>query len=169
MMNYDAKYQVWIHTRSKCLLSASNLFLNVVPQFMTRASSSSRLRGSWECLTWNALCFNTVTWEKKTGTLLLNKILLSTLSRLHITRVAAGGIVMCGVLSCPTQGTPKLLVALPLKNNSTSPLISRALQRNDWLFITPYLLFLIRKCLKRIDLFHNGGLLIYSFKYVYSG
>ena len=78
MMNYGAKYRVWIHTRSKCLLSASNLFLNVVPQFMTRASSSSRLSGSWVCLTWNALCFNTVTWEK-TGTQLLNKLLLSTL------------------------------------------------------------------------------------------
>ena len=169
MMNYDAKYQFWIHTRSKCLLSASNLFLNVVPQFMTRASSSSRLRGSWECLTWNALCFNTVTWEKKTGTLLLNMLLLSTLSRLHITRVAAGAIVMCGVLSCPTQGTPKLLVALPLKNNSTSPLIPPALQRNDWVSHTPYLPFLIRKCPKGIDLFDKGGLLIYSFKYLYSG
>ena len=107
--------------------------------------------------------------RKKTGTLLLNMLLLSTLSRLHITRVAAGAIVMCGVLSCPTQGTPNLLVALPLKNNSTSPLISRALQRNDWVLITPYLLFLIRKCLKHIDLFHNGGLLVYYFKYVYSG
>lgn len=168
MMNYDAKYQFWIHTRSKCLLSASNLFLNVVPQFMTRASSSSRLSGSWVCLTWNALCFNTVTWEK-TGTQLLNKLLLSTLFRLHITCVAAGAIDMCGVLSCPTQGTPKLLVALPLKNNSTSPLIPPALQRNDWVSHTPYLPFLIRKCPKGIDLFDKGGLLIYSFKYLYSG
>ena len=115
------------------------------------------------------LCVLTLLHEKNTGTLLLNMLLLSTLSRLHITRVAAGAIVMCGVLSCPTQGTPKLLVALPLKNNSTSPLISRALQRNDWVLITPYLLFLIRKCLKHIDLFHNGGLFIYYFKYVYSG
>ena len=142
-MNCDAKYQVRIHTRSKCLLSASNLFLNVVPQFMTRASSSSRLSGSWECLTWNALCFNTVTWEKKkTGTQLLNKLLLSTLFRLQITWVAAGGIVVCGVLSCPPRGSPKLLMAPPLKNNSTSPLIPPALQRNDWVSHTPYLPFL---------------------------
>ena len=116
------------------------------------------------------LCVSTLLREKKkTGTLLLNMLLLSTLSRPHITRVAAGVIVMCGVLSCPTQGTPKLLVALPLKNNSTSPLIPPALQRNDWVSHTPYLPFLIRKCPKGIDLFDKGGLLIYSFKYLYSG
>ena len=107
--------------------------------------------------------------RKKTGTQLLNKLLLSTLFRLQITCVAAGGIVMCGVLSCPTRGTPKLLEALPLKNNSTSPLIPPDLQRNDWVSHTPYLPFLIRKCPKGIDLFDKGGLLIYSFKYLYSG
>ena len=96
------------------------------------------------------LCVSTLLHEKKkkTGTQLLNKLLLSTLFRLHITCVAAGEIVMCGVLSCPTRGTPKLLVAPPLKNNSTFPLIPPALQRNDWVLITPYLLFLIRKCPK---------------------
>ena len=52
------------HTKSKRLLKSSNLFLNVVSQFITRASSSSRLSGSWLCLTWRALCLSTVVKKK---------------------------------------------------------------------------------------------------------
>jgi len=85
------------------------------------------------------LCVSTLLHQKKAGTQLLNKLLLSTLSRLQITCVAADAIVRCGVLSCPPRGTPKLLVDPPLKNNITSPLIPPALQRNDWVSLTPYL------------------------------
>ena len=162
-MNYDAKYQVWIipgQSVSSVLqiffwtLSRS-LWLEPLPLHGWEAAGNASRE---------MLCVSTLLHEKKkkTGTQLLNKLLLSTLFRLHITCVAAGEIVMCGVLSCPTRGTPKLLVAPPLKNNSTFPLIPPALQRNDWVLITPYLLFLIRKCPKGIDLLHNGGLLIYS-------
>lgn len=59
-------------TRSKRLLKASNLFLKVVPQLMTRDSSSSRLKGSWLCLTWNALCFRTVVGEREKQGIRLN-------------------------------------------------------------------------------------------------
>ena len=53
------------HTKSKRLLKSSNLFLNVVSQLITRASSSSRLSGSWLCLTWRALCLSTVVKQEQ--------------------------------------------------------------------------------------------------------
>ena len=54
------------HTKSNRLLKSSNLFLNVVSQLITRASSSSRLSGSWLCLTWRALCLSTVVKQEQT-------------------------------------------------------------------------------------------------------
>ena len=53
------------HTKSKRLLKSSNLFLNVASQLITRASSSSRLSGSWLCLTWRALCLSTVVKQEQ--------------------------------------------------------------------------------------------------------
>ena len=53
-------------TKSNRLLKSSNLFLNVVSQLITRASSSSRLSGSWLCLTWRALCLSTVVKQEQT-------------------------------------------------------------------------------------------------------
>ena len=133
MMNYDAKYQVWIDpyqvkVSPQCFKSFSEGCPAVDDSSLFLFTAERQLGMPHVKCSVFQHCYMR---KKKTGTQLLNKLLLSTLFRLHITCVAAGEIVMCGVLSCPTRATPKLLVAPPLKNNSTFPLIPPALQRND--------------------------------------